>query len=118
MNIDQLYTLEDHERGAEMQVKGPTGKLLDMHITVKGVDSKTFRKGFNQSKREIMMGNDTTLAEAKLMSDIIIGWRGFEDKGKELKFTKEKAEQLFLNAPYLKDQVDVFIAKRKNFMKA
>lgn len=118
MNIDQLYTVEDHEHGAEMQVRGPDGILLDMFVSLKGVDSKTFRKAYNQAKREILLGEDSAEAEAKVLAEVSTGWRGFNDKGEELIFTKELAIQLYINAPYLKEQVDQFIAKRKNFIQA
>ena len=55
MDIDQLYTVEDHEEGAEMQVMGPRGKLLDMFIKVKGMEKKKFYKNQFLKKLKIKL---------------------------------------------------------------
>lgn len=106
MNIDQLYTVEDHEEGAEMQVKGPDGKYLDMYITLVGMDSKTWRKAWARHKKKLVMtmaeDQDSEEAESQMMAEVTKGWRGFLSDGKEFEFSKERAKKLYLNAPYVK----------------
>lgn len=116
MNIDELYTVEHHEKGAEMQVRNEDGKKLDMFITLAGIDSKLWRNAFNSHKKELIDGNED--ADAKLYAEVTLGWRGFMSKDKELEFSKKKAEQLYVNAPYIMGQVDKFIADRGNFTKS
>jgi len=119
MDINSLYTVEKHESGAEMQVQDETGKDLDMYITVAGIDSKLFRKAKNELRREILKDIDADYEDlrAKKLGDITLGWRGFTDKGEELVFTQKLAGQLYVNAPYLMDQIDAFINQRVNFTK-
>ena len=114
MDIDQLYTVEDHEKGAEMQVHDQNGKPLDMYLTIAGMDSKAWRQAFNKNKRKMIEGEDI---KADILSEVTIGWRGFTSKGKELEFSKKKAKNLYSQAPYIADQVDRFIADRSNFTK-
>jgi hypothetical protein len=119
MDIESLYTVESHESGAEMQVKDDTGKELDMFITIAGIDSKLFRKVKNELRREILkdVDADTEGLRAKSLAEVTLGWRGFQSNGEDLEFSQEKAEQLYLNAPYLMDQADNFINQRINFTK-
>lgn len=120
MNIDDLYTVDKHEAGAEMQVENDKGDKLDMFITVVGVDSKLFRKVKNDLRRKILTSSgdvDDEALRAASMSLVTLGWRGFLNKGKEYKFTPKAAEKLYLNAPYLMEQVDDFINNRLNFSK-
>ena len=119
MNIEDFYTVESHESGAEMQVKDESGKALDMYIRIMGIDSKLFRKVKNELRREILkdVDADTEGLRAKSLAQVTLGWKGFQSEGEDLEFTQEKAEQLYLNAPYLMDQADQFINKRENFTK-
>lgn len=119
MNPNELYTLENHETGAEMQVEDQNGKKIKAFITLAGVDSKLFRKAKNELRREILkdVAADFEVTRAKKLADVTLGWRGFTDKGKKIIFTRDLAEQLYLNAPYLMDQADRFINQRVNFMK-
>jgi hypothetical protein len=120
MDINDLYSLERHETGAEMQVRDENGEKLDAFITIAGVDSKLFRKAKNELRREILKDIDADYEElrAKKIAEVTIGWRGFNNGTKKLKFTKKLAEQLYLNAPYLMDQADEFINTRLNFTKS
>jgi len=115
MNIDQLYTVKDHEEGAEMQIKDKTGNLVDMYLTVVGLDSKVWRRFLSKSNRLALKGDDDV--DVKLFTDSTLDWRGFEENGKPLNFSKEKVFQLYKNAPYIMNQVDAFIGNRKNFIK-
>ena len=45
MDVKNLYTLEAHEDGAEIQIKSPAdNEPTDFYIKVKGVDSKAYRE--------------------------------------------------------------------------
>jgi len=119
MNPNELYTLESHETGAEMQVQDEIGKKLDAFITLAGVDSKMFRKAKNELRREILkdVAADYESIRAKKIADVTLGGRGFNDGDDELIFNRDLVEQLYLNAPYLMDQADRFINQRINFTK-
>jgi len=119
MNINDLYTLESHETGSEMQVRDENGKKLDAFITICGVDSKVYRKAKNEMRREIVkdLNADYEDLRAKTLADITISWRNFTDGKKKIKFNKKKIEQIYLNAPYVMDQIDLFLHNRLNFTK-
>jgi len=46
-----------------------------------------------------------------------LGWRGFEQAGEELEFSKDNVRQLYKQAPYIKDQAIIFVHNRANFTK-
>lgn len=126
MNIDELYTVDRHNKGADMQVKDENGKPLDMFLTLAGVDSKLYRKEkivlsrevLNLSSQENKLDDKLDDLRAEALANTTLGWSGFNDKGKELEFSKDKAKQLYLSAPYIMDQADEFIFKRVNFIKS
>lgn len=119
MNVEDLYTVEKHEAGAEMQVRDENGKLLDMYITMAGVDSKRLKNAFKEAKRKIMDGSNVDSDDLSIdaFADSTIGWRGFQSKGKNIKFSKSKIRQLYKNAPYIIKQLDDFSSERANFTK-
>lgn len=116
MDIENLFTVEAHESGAEMQVKDENGNDLDMFITVAGLDSKVFRAALVAVKRKFIEENAAD-ADAETLAEATLGWRGFMSDGKELEFSKEKIKDLYINAPYIKTQVNFFIGNRANFTK-
>lgn len=119
MNVDELYTKERHEKGSQMQVKDQYGEPKDMYITLAGVDSTAYKKSETELARSVLADTkgDTLAMRAKASANITLSWEGFLDNGKELKFSKEIVEKVYYNAPYLMDQVDLFVSKRINFMK-
>jgi len=123
MDIDQLYTVDDHEDGAEMQLVDTNGNKIDMFITLVGCDSPTWTQALSKLRKTLMSlpeddnGQGKIEANAEAMACASLGWKGFTDKGKELKFSKAKVKQLYTNAPYIRDMADVFIAGRVNFNK-
>lgn len=123
MDINQLETAPIHEEGREVQIKGPDGLETDVYIHVVGVDSKTWRKIARKMQKGVIeeslpdkYKDDGISERAESIAQATIGWRGITDDGKEVKFSKSKAFNLYRNAPYILNQVDVFIGNRANFM--
>lgn len=105
-----------------MRLKSPiTGDETDCILIVRGVDSKTFRDCQKREQRKIftMMrdGKDEDVDDLVTLVEAVIGWKGFEDDGKELKFSKENVRALFENSPSIARQVETFIHNRRNFIK-
>ena len=126
MDIKSLYTLESHEKGAELNLLSPLdGKPTDCYLTVVGSDSVAWRESELNGKRRVLElfksgeGDNTKHNEviAETLAGAVVGWKGFEDKGKELKFDKAFLKELFINSPFIADQVDTFIGNRANFIK-
>ena len=121
-DLNDLYTVAAHDAGAEMQVKGPEGVKLDMFIKFVGVDSEKWgdiQREYKPKQIEdaIAGGKSANRLVAEMLSKAAIGWRGFKNKRKNVPFTEENLFTLFMNAPYIREQADDFIARRINFMK-
>jgi hypothetical protein len=117
MDIQNLYTVEEHEAGAEMQVHGKDGKPAKCFLTIVGLDSKTWNKALKKNKRKLA-SDDSQDASAELYAECVIAWRGFTDNGEKLEFSKAGIKGLLLSAPYIVKQIDDFIVNRVNFIKS
>lgn len=114
MELHKLYTLDAHNTGAEIRVKDQFGNDTDFYITVLGVDSSTWRNTLVQAQRGAVETGEM-MEPNEVLARCTVGWRGLTLKGKPVPFTKEAAKALYINAPYIADQVDQFMGKRKNF---
>ena len=115
-NIDQLYTVEDHGKGARMPILDQFGKETDMAFIVVGVDSKKWRSLASKAN-EVEADNDNIEKTAKLLSEAVIGFENIQKDGKDLKHSTKTVYQIFINAPYLLKQVTAFLLNRANFTK-
>ena len=116
MDVKNLYTLEAHEDGAEIQIKSPAdNKPTDFYIKVKGVDSKAYREAVRKYHRKLL--NDEEGGEIDLLTAVTIGWRGLKSGKDTVEFSPEAAKGLYENAPSVASQVDRFVADRVNFTK-
>lgn len=126
MEIGDLKTRQQHEDGIEVQIKSPTtGEPLDFHITVMGPDSKEWRRAQKDDlKAYVAKGRDGGFSADELVErdiqkivQITTGWRGLTDGGKEVPFTKEACRDLYVDAPYVMDQVDLAAGQFRDFIK-
>lgn len=130
MDIDDLYTVPHHEKGAELQLFSPVdGKKIEVFLMLRGVDSAAFRSAEISGKREValIIKNDDLSDDEKaqkqleviagMLARITLGWRGLTSKRKKLGFNHEAATNLYLNSPAIAKQVDKFVSNRKNFTK-
>lgn len=122
MEVGKLYTVEASEKGAEVQLRDPrTRKSLDVYIRVKGIDSHEFRQCKQQRQKaelEAMAENrdvDTEALNLDMLVALTIGWRGLLDNGEEYEFNPERCRMLYEQSPAIREQVDLFIANRRNF---
>jgi hypothetical protein len=115
------YT-EIAEAGYEFELKLPgTGEGTGAFITVRGDQSKTvkafgrkkyseFKLREQQAKRRGKDVEDMTLEEAEELSIEsavvrIITWKNISENGKDVPFTKENAERILKEYPFIKDQI-------------
>ena len=119
MKLDDLYTADIHEEGTEVRILDRSGNETNLYIKVKGVDSPSFRKwSKSHSKKRLEalrqskdFDEDASITQGLL--DCTIGGRGVEEK-----FSKKLCAELYEKAPYIKDQVDIFMGEAENFTKA
>lgn len=121
MKLNNLYTTDLHAEGAECEILDGEGKKTGLFITVMGVDSQVFRdhakkqqKAYIEalrSKKEKDFDDEDMSIDGMVAATI--SWRGTDEE-----FSPELCRELYTKAPYVKDQVDRFIAERANFTKA
>jgi hypothetical protein len=115
------YT-EIAEVGYKFELKLPgTGEATGVFITVRGDQSKTvkafgrkkyaeFKLREQQAKRRGKDVEDMTLEEAEELSIEsavirVIDWENITENGKPVTFSKENAERIFKEYPWIKDAV-------------
>lgn len=123
IDIEELYTVDAHEAGAEMCVNDKYGNKTEMFITFVGVDSDKWddiKREFQAKRVEAISKDDFKLdnkLKAEMIASAALGWRGFNSKGVAVEFTKESLVTLLTKAPYIWDQANLFIVARVNFTK-
>lgn len=115
------YT-EIAEVGYKFELKLPgTGEATGVFITVRGDQSKTvkafarkkyaeFKLREQQAKRRGKDVEEMTLEEAEELSIEsavvrVIGWENITEDGKKVEFSKENAERVFKEYPWIKEAV-------------
>jgi hypothetical protein len=115
------YT-EIAEVGYKFELKLPgTGEVTGVFITVRGDQSKTvkafgrkkyaeFKLREQQAKRRGKDVDDMTLEEAEELSIEsavirVIDWENITENGKPVTFSKENAERIFKEYPWIKEAV-------------
>lgn len=134
MDIFDDYNTAD-ERSV-LEVKHPaTGLPLVMdgenpvRITLVGMDSERYRSSVRaRTNKRLKAAADTVRSQVSaemlesealdLLAACTMGWTGIYVKGEAFAFSAENARQLYSRLPWLREQVDGFIADRANFLKA
>lgn len=134
IDLGSLDTARSANEGFDVQLYHPVTNV-DLGITIKilGKDSDTFRKishaqakkrmdrfskggfrntGFIQSPEEIEQNG------IELLAACTVGWDGIILDGKPLDFSKDNAKELYTRFPWIKEQIDVAVGDRANFIKA
>ena len=109
MKLKDIYTVDDHESGAEIQIRDGDGKLTPLWIKVRGVDSVRYRKQLkiqkNAYRDALLASNSKDIDEdkyvIKALVECVISWRGTDEK-----FSKKLCEQLLTKAPFVREQID------------
>lgn len=132
MDLNQINVTAGAETGAFMELEHPVSGdvLMDekgkpMGIELIGTDSAEYRN----KQREIQSRRMTKLMKGKgspilsdaetceLLASATRGWSGIVENGKDIKFSKQAAVELFTKHVWIREQVDAFIADRGNFLK-
>jgi len=139
MDIFDLDLGNAAEEGAPMVVRNPVtgeemtfvdemGETKPIRIFLKGNDSKTFRNrmDFHMRQNSKRKNKEQSLAEieeqsADLLASVTTGWEGmvwpneYGEKA-ELACTRENAKMIYKARPWLRRQVDEFVAEAENFL--
>lgn len=123
------------EEGVDMTVKNLSGKPLTTKdgkpVTIKllGPDSIAYRKANRDMVRKRVRAASASEPEptfeegeaesVALLASLTVGWSGIvNSKGEPVPCTRDAAISLYDRFPAIRDQVDVFVAQRGNFVSA
>ena len=127
-NVSAPSSVVQCNKGAEFQLIHPNGDTIPAHITVAGIDSDIYisarRKITDASLKRISKGKHVKKTSSQIDEENIdllvkctIGWRGFVgDDESEYKCTAENARKLYMENPWISEQVDEAIADRTLFI--
>jgi hypothetical protein len=119
-------------RGADLHLRNPATNepLYDDEertspVTIKllGKDSPKWREAIHKASQERTANQVRTMTpeerqreNARIFAGITLGWSGIESDGKALRFNEANARSLYLELPWIMEQIDAFVADRANFL--
>lgn len=131
MEFNKLATAKHHDNGAECNILDPVSdEPTDFFIKICGADSKVWRKQKKIQTRKLLSvrsqstdedfdyeeaGIDFEAMDIEALVIATIDWRGLVDNGKEVKYSKEIAHELFDNSPSIVRQLIAFLGNGENF---
>lgn len=129
MDITKFDVKAAADRGAELHLLNPTtdeplygddGKPVTIRLL--GKDSREFRAALGEMAEKQVGKKRTTLAAAEtsgieLLARVTTGWHNLGNAEGPIKFSVDAARELYRNSPWIKEQVDEFVADRANFLK-
>jgi hypothetical protein len=130
MELDSFDTITLSNKGVEFALKDlRTNKDTDAFITVIGRDSDEYRAIRTERTRMLAdrasagQSDEFTQAEldtlaCELLGRCTKGWRGITQKGEAIVFSEKAAMDLYAKYPAIREQVNVFIGERANFILA
>ena len=101
---------------------GDAEKQKPLTISLLGAKSAEFRAAINETiGQPVQTLDEAERRNSKNLSVITVGWENIgwgndaDGKPKELKFTRQNAEMLYLERPWIREQVDAFASEQRNF---
>lgn len=132
-DLASLDTVKGSNEGFDVQIYNPaTNEDLGIVITVLGKDSDEFQKvGRAQQKKRmarlnkggfrtgaILNPEEIEQDGIELLAACTKGWIGVVLEGKEIECNADNAVMLYKRFPWIKEQIDVAVGDRANFIKA
>lgn len=123
MDLNKFQTRECASKGAWMTVTDPvTGADSDFKILLRGNDSPEAEQVmFGIEKKNVKSRGGLALAKKNSLEYLVgltLNWEGVKENGEEVKFSAEKCAEYYQGHPWLREQVDAFIADRGNFLRS
>lgn len=131
MSID-LSQFETGSEGEWLELLHPvTGQPIaddegnTLRVQLLGKDSKEYRKAQRAiTERRLKSRSKANRFDAEALEqeavDVLIActvaWEGFAEEGKELECKPANVRKVYLEYPWIKEQVDEFVDDRGNFM--
>ena len=122
MKTTDLFIKEASDTGKPMDIRLPNGKIIESALTVLGADSNAFADEMATARRKeielleqkeklspIEYAKKQKAIREDMLSVLVTGWT-FDEP-----FNRAAVSVLFINAPYVLEQVDNFASIRENF---
>jgi hypothetical protein len=127
MDINCFDTKTRADEGVEIELSDlKTGRPAGVFIKVIGSDGDRFSQLTTERARQLR--DITSRGEAskadidrlasQLLAGCTIGWRGLTRNGDEYPYSPAAALDLYTNYPAIREQIDVAIMRRANFVLA
>lgn len=129
MDLDDLDTTSAAEKGATITIRHPiTGEDLEgsdgkpCTLQVLGADSKEWKRAVADSMKSTKNRRNLTVADAErstieMLARVTTGMSENWVWGKKpLPFSKENITRLYSERPWIREQVDIFVGDRANFL--
>ena len=133
VDLAAIDTVKGSNEGFNVRIFHPgTNEDLDISITVLGKDSDAFQKVSRAQNKKRMAKmqkggfrnvSPVPIEEIEqdgiaLLAACTTGWTGVIIEGKEVAFSTDNAVMVYERFPWIKEQIDVAIGDRANFIKA
>lgn len=109
----EILDHRDNPTGVKIKVAGPDTDVFrkaELRLKNKSLKQVQRSKGRGDLKAE-----DSDKNGLEFLIDITLGWENVVFHGTEMPFTTENADMLYTAVPFVRDQVDRFVADRSNF---
>ncbi len=134
MDLESLDTVKQSDEGVEMHVEAPDGqklyaddaeKKLPMMLLLRGGDStevRTYRHKLASKKLNVSIRKGELSVEQteddniNLLAMCTTGCRNIIISGDEVEHSQESMKMLYRRFPWIKEQADVFIGDRLNYL--
>ena len=131
VDLAKIDTVKGSNEGFDVRIYHPgTNEDLDITISVLGKDSDAFQRVSRaQNKKRLakmqkggFRNISAPLEEVErdgidLLASCTTGWTGVIVSGKEIEFSKDNAVMIYEGYPWIKEQVDIAVGDRANFIK-
>lgn len=129
IDLDKFDTVQRADTGVECILNDvKTGKPTDAVIVLRGMDGEFFANLKAERARDIAQrmergGGELTTTEkdqlnCDMLSKLTVSWKGLGRAGSEIPFSTKAAYDLYLGFPAIREQVNVFVGTRSNFLLA
>jgi len=135
VDLSAIDTVKGSNDGCDVNIYHP-GTMVDLDITINvlGKDSDEWMKnqyaaqrkyqakvtkgGYRSSVSLLPDPEEVARRDRELLAKCTRSWSGVELDGKELEFSTDNAVMVYERFPWVKEQIDIAIGDRANFIKA
>lgn len=127
-DLADMDTVSGANSGADIELFHPANKKpLGIFFNINGADSEKFTKAERKKRdkrlklRDIgalsLSAEELDTETIEMLAENTNGWTGLVQNGETVVFSKKMAVEIYTDYPWIKDQINVAIVDRSNFLK-